>query len=55
MRKRMVAKLVKYKNREWCILLLQSQTYIFGDKSLSSYQRKKQLKERVNQVNNIRK
>lgn len=53
----MVAELVKYKNKEWAICLIQSGTYLFAPKNIkiNSYQRKKALAERVNQLNKLRK
>ena len=52
----MVAELVKYKNKEWAICLIQSGTYLFApkDQGLSSYQKKKQLKQKVNQLNKLK-
>lgn len=52
----MVAKLTKYKNKEWAIYLIQSGTYLFApkDKKINSYQRKKALAERVNQLNKLK-
>ena len=53
----MIAQLVKYKNKEWVIYLVRSGTYLFApkDTKINSYQRKKQLTERVNQLNKLKK
>lgn len=53
---KMVAKLTKYKNKEWAIYLIQSGTYLFAPKNqgLSSYQKKKQLKQRIDQLNKLK-
>ena len=50
----MEAMLSKHRSGEYGVYLLKSQTWLFvNQKGISTYQRKKQLQKKVDQLNNL--